>query len=167
VTKRPRVIATRLAGPDHAVHTLSGGGGSSYRRKPCATCPWRVDMVGEFPAEAFHHSAATGYDASLIAPEQLADAMHVFACHSSGTAKPATCAGYILRSSDAIGWRMNVISGKFDPRKVTDGGHALHENYRAMAVANSVAADDPVLDGCPVANEGWQATNVRLKRGSR
>jgi hypothetical protein len=31
---------------------------------------------------------------------------------------------------------------------VEDGGHELHESYRAMAIANGVAADDPVLAAC-------------------
>jgi hypothetical protein len=85
----------------------------------------------------------------MISIEQFDIATHGFACHSSGTEKPATCAGYILRSPDAIGWRLAVAFGKFDPSKVSDGGHELHENYRAMAEANGVASDDPVLDGCP------------------
>ena len=31
---------------------------------------------------------------------------------------------------------------------VTDGGHELHKDYRAMAVANGVAQNDPVLAAC-------------------
>ena len=32
--------------------------------------------------------------------------------------------------------------------RLVDGGHELHENYRAMAIANGVAPDDPVLGAC-------------------
>ena len=31
---------------------------------------------------------------------------------------------------------------------VGDGGHALHANYRAMAVANGVPPGDPALAKC-------------------
>ena len=63
--------------------------GHLYRRNPCAKCPWRVEAVGEFPAEAFKHSASTAYDMSD----------RVFGCHDSGTSKPATCAGFQLRGA--------------------------------------------------------------------
>ena len=62
--------------------------------------------------------------------------------------RPAICAGYILRSEHAIGWRLGVIKGRFDPRKVSDGGHHLFANYRAMAIANGVAEDDPIIAPC-------------------
>lgn len=31
---------------------------------------------------------------------------------------------------------------------VHDGGHELHKNYRAMAIANGVSADDAALAAC-------------------
>lgn len=123
-------------GEDHQVVTVTGGS-CGYRRQPCAKCPWRVDAVGEFPADAFRHSARTAYD---MAQEQ-------FSCHDSGTSKPATCAGFLLRGADHnLSVRMQLIKGK--TYEVQDGGHALHENYRAMAIANGVPADDPVLAPC-------------------
>lgn len=134
---KPRVLATRAAGPDHQVVTVAGKGGG-YRRQPCATCPWRVDAVGEFPAEAFRHSANTAYDM----------AQHTFACHSSGTKKPAVCAGFLLRgSTHNLSVRLGLMSGRFR-RDVTDGGHELHDSYRAMAEANGVSPDDPILAPC-------------------
>jgi hypothetical protein len=39
------------------------------------------------------------------------------------------------------------MSGKYK-NDVTDGGHVLHANYRAMAIANGVKADDPALSYC-------------------
>nr|WP_245598012.1 DUF6283 family protein [Ottowia thiooxydans] len=64
--------------------------GSAYRRQPCCNCPWRLDAVGEFPAEAFKQSAHTAYDLSVLA----------FACHQSGSSRPAACAGFLLRGAD-------------------------------------------------------------------
>ena len=57
-----RITDIRPAGDDHQVVTVTSDTPHGYRRKPCSTCPWRVDAVGEFPAEAFRHSANTAYD---------------------------------------------------------------------------------------------------------
>jgi hypothetical protein len=127
----------RPAGPDHQVVTVEGGNGS-YRRQPCSDCPWRVDAVGEFPAAAFGHSANTAYDMST----------HTFACHQSGTRRPATCAGFLLRGAEhnlAVRIkRMNAGIGD----DVNDGGHQLHATYRAMAIANGVDPNAEVLRPC-------------------
>jgi hypothetical protein len=57
------------------------------------------------------------------------------------------CAGFLLRGADHnLSVRLGTISGKYGA--VEDGGHELHENYRAMAIANGVDADDPVLAPC-------------------
>ena len=131
-----RVLRTRRAGENHQVVTVAGGSGL-YRRKPCSDCPWRVDATGQFPAEAFRHSAATAYDM----------ATHTFACHQSGSQKPATCAGFLLRGADHnLSVRMGRRGGKY--RDVVDGGHTLHGSYRAMAIANGVDPNDPVLAPC-------------------
>lgn len=123
-------------GEDHQVVTVEGGKGT-YRREPCANCPWRKDAVGEFPAEAFRHSARTAYD--------MADS--AFGCHESGSEKPATCAGFIMRgSAHNLVARLKFFKGEW--LDVKDGGHELHENYRAMAVANGVDPADPVLARC-------------------
>lgn len=132
-----RITETRPAGENHQVVT-SEGGRSTYRRKPCSDCPWRCDAVGEFPAEAFRHSARTAYDMST----------HLFSCHQSGIEKPAVCAGFLLRGGDHnLQVRLGRMQGRFED-DVTDGGVLLHDNYRAMAVANGVDADDPVLAPC-------------------
>jgi len=94
--------------------------------------------VGEFPAEAFRHSASTAYDMSD----------HTFACHQSGKEKPATCAGFLLRgATHNLAVRLGYMRGRFQG-DVTDGGHELHESYRAMAIANGVDPEDPVLAPC-------------------
>ncbi|MDO5946744.1 DUF6283 family protein [Burkholderia cepacia] len=135
--KQAEITQVRAAGPDHQVVTVEGGKGT-YRREPCLKCPWRVDAVGEFPAEAFRHSASTAYDM----------AQNTFACHDSGARKPALCAGFLLRGSHHnMSVRLKMIQGeRFDD--VHDGGNELHANYRAMAVANGVLQDDPVLAAC-------------------
>lgn len=137
VKSRPTITNIRPADANNQVVTVEGGRGS-YRRKPCAKCPWRVDAVGEFPAEAFRHSASTAYD---MAP-------NTFACHEAGTKRPAICAGFLLRGADHnMAVRLGYITGRLKG-DVNDAGHELHENYRAMAIANGVPADDLALLAC-------------------
>ena len=121
---------------EHQVVTVLVSG-SAYRRQPCSNCPWRLDAVGEFLAEAFKQSAHTAYDMSE----------HAFACHQSGASRPAACAGFLLRGADHnLVVRLKRMRGEcLDMR---DGGHPLHDSYRAMAIANGVAPDDPVLMPC-------------------
>jgi hypothetical protein len=133
-----RITRTRVADANNVVHTVKGGA-RSYRREPCPGCPWRVDNTGAFPAAAFRISASTAYDG----------AFNMFACHESGPGKPATCAGFLLRNADNnIGARLAISAGRIDLRQVHDGGHELHESYRAMAEANGVDPADPVLAPC-------------------
>jgi hypothetical protein len=95
--------------------------------------------LGEFPAEAFRLTASTAYDG--------ADRM--FACHQSPPERATTCAGYLLRGADhSIAARVAILAGRIDLDQVDDGGHELYESYQAMAVANGVAVEDPVLELC-------------------
>lgn len=136
--KKPTITQVRPADENNQVLTVVGGKGL-YRREPCAGCPWRVDNTGAFPAEAFCHSAETAYDMSE----------HTFACHESGAEKPAMCAGFLLRGSQHnLSVRLRLLSGKIKPDDVSDGGHVLHKNYRAMAVANGVDPEEPRLKPC-------------------
>ncbi|MBZ9751788.1 DUF6283 family protein [Deinococcus sp. HMF7604] len=131
------VTNIRPAGPDHQVVEVHGRARHPHRPSPCRTCPWRVDATGEFPAEAFRHSAPTAYDMSD----------RVFACHVAGAARPRPCAGFLLRGADHnLAARLMHLRGDVGP--LSDGGHALHDSYRAMAVANGVDPDDPVLVPC-------------------
>jgi hypothetical protein len=135
--KRAHVIAVNSAGPNHQVVTVESGNGK-YHHTVCAECPWRLDQTGKFPPEAFRRSADTAYDQS----------MHQFACHRSGSAKPATCAGFLLRgATHNIGFRLAVITGKIDPDDLRETV-PLHPSYRAMAEANGVPPDDPALERC-------------------
>jgi hypothetical protein len=136
--KRAEVVDVRPVDENHRVLSIQGGG-DEYRRKPCGGCPWRVDQTGEFPAGAFVQSARTAYDMST----------HKFSCHESGAEKPATCAGFLLRGADHnFGVRMKCAAGKIDYRQISDGGHELHDSYRAMAEANGVDPADPALTPC-------------------
>jgi hypothetical protein len=132
------ITGRRLAGEDHQVVSVEGGTGQ-YRRTPCGGCPWRVDQTGEFPAEAFLHSAETAYDMST----------RMFGCHESGADRPKTCAGFLLRGADHnLAVRLAASSGRLDPEAVRDGGHELHRDYRTMAVANGCEPSDPILHPC-------------------
>ena len=129
----------RHAGENHQVVTVTSETPTGYRRQPCSNCPWRVDAVGQFPAEAFRHSASTAYDM----------AGNEFACHQSGQEKPATCAGFLLRGArHNLATRMKASRGRIDFDSISDGGLELFDSYRDMAEANGVSPDDPVLRRC-------------------
>lgn len=131
-----RITDTRVADANNVVHTIHGGG-KGYCKTPCEQCPWRVDQTGSFPAEAFRLSALTAYDM----------AQNVFACHMAGAENPKTCAGFLLRGGDDnLAVRMGRAGGRY--MDVEDGGHELHESYRAMSVANGVDPSDPILRDC-------------------
>lgn len=144
---KPHIRDTRLADENHAVHTVEGGR-ELYRREPCETCPWRKDAVGEFPAEAFRLAACTGTDAAnALAMTDLDGALRSFACHSSGTRKPAICAGYVLHGDASLGWRIAYSRKRFDPEECSSDVE-LFDSYYEMAVANGVPQDDPAIALC-------------------
>lgn len=131
------VERVRPAGEGHQVVTVMGGG-PQYRRQPCSDCPWKLDSNGIFPAQAFRHSAETAHDMSE----------HTFGCHQSGQARPAACAGFLLRGADNnLSVRLGFMTGRYK-NNVSDGGHDLHANYREMAIANGVDSNDPILAPC-------------------
>jgi hypothetical protein len=138
---KTRITRRRMAGRRHAVistHT-TGRAQAAYRREPCDECPWRVDQVGAFPAEAFRISAPTAYDA----------AMTTFGCHMSKHSAPATCAGALLSEGAVhnLSVRLGMANRGLDLAAV-HSDVPLFPNYRLMAIANGVAADDPVLAPC-------------------
>ncbi|MCD9046794.1 DUF6283 family protein [Luteimonas sp. MHLX1A] len=137
VQSRGRITRVRPAGTDHQVITVEGGR-QGYCKKPCADCPWRKDAVGQFPSEAFRHSAPTAYDMSD----------RVFACHTAGAERTKACAGFLLSgATHNLAVRLMHMRGELD-RGVTAGGHELFASYREMAIANGVDPDDPVLAPC-------------------
>lgn len=72
---------------------------------------------------------------------------HTFGCHQSGSKKPATCAGFLLRGADHnLAVRLARMRGEM---VISDEPQIdLHENYKEMAVANGVDEDDPALSHC-------------------
>lgn len=116
-----------------------------FRTEPCGPetgtspmpCPWRMDApVGQFPPSVFRHSARTAYE--------LSDRR--FGCHGSpGPQQVFTCAGFLLRGAQH---NLSVRSGGPDEDLISDGGHELYPSYRAMAIANGVAPEDPALAPC-------------------
>jgi hypothetical protein len=75
-------------------------------------------------------------------------AQSTFGCHESGAEKPATCAGFLLRGA-AHNFKVRTgarIEGLYND--VHADGADLHDSYRAMAEANGVDPDDPVLAPC-------------------
>lgn len=134
--KPGKIIATHPVDDDTQVVTIKGGAG--YRVVPCLPCPWRVDQTGAFPAEAFRASAYTAYDMST----------HEFACHVAGADKPTTCAGFLLNGAEHnLATRMKASKGELDWKSIRTAVE-LHPSYRAMAIANGVDPDDPVLAPC-------------------
>lgn len=112
---------------------------TAHCRQPCAECPWRVDQPRRFKPARFRALASTAHDM----------ATSLFTCHKSPEDKPLVCAGFLLRgSAHNLAVRLALIGRELDPAAVSDGGHALHADYRAMAVANGVRPSDPALRGC-------------------
>lgn len=111
---------------------------TTSQKKPCAECPWRTDQpVGRFSAERYRALAATATDM----------AARVFTCHKSADDVPVVCAGAVLKMHHNMTLRLMYSHREIDPNAVSDGGHALFDDYRAMAEANGVEPDDPVLRG--------------------
>lgn len=112
---------------------------TAHRRQPCAACPWRLDQPRRFKPGRFRALAGTAHDMSS----------RLFTCHKSPEDKPALCAGFLLRGANHnMAVRLMLIRSTLDLSAVSDGGHALHENYRAMAMANGVRAENAALRGC-------------------
>lgn len=133
-----KITETKPVDDHHQVVLVEGMG--SHRREPCGGCPWRIDQTGAFPAGAFRISADTCFDGAL----------KLFACHESGLRRPATCAGFlIVNSAHNVIARMRGISGG----RGCSSPVPLHPSYKAMAIANGVAPDDPAIALCRADNE--------------
>lgn len=109
------------------------------QKRPCANCPWRTDVLpGEFTPERYRKLAASAYDLSPV----------IFACHKSPTGGEVACAGFLERGADHnIAVRLAYAFGRLELIDRSGGLH-LHDDYRAMAIANGVAPDDPALEPC-------------------
>lgn len=111
----------------------------AHCKSPCDQCPWRKDRIGQFKPARYRALVNTAYDM----------ASEIFTCHKSGEDSPVICAGFLLNgAAHNLAIRMMAIRGQIDWGSVSDGGHKLHADYRAMAVANGVKRSDPVLREC-------------------
>ncbi|MGS2645888.1 DUF6283 family protein [Streptosporangium sp. G12] len=135
MTSKPKVVNVHDGGDGVWGVTSIEYKNGSHQTHPCPTCPWRRDApTGAFPPEVFRHSAQTAYDL----------ATSKFGCHTSGSDRPKTCAGFLLRgASDNLAIRIS--------RTDFSGVHStvdLYDDYRDMATANGVDPDDPALRPC-------------------
>lgn len=144
------VKSIKQAGPYHQVVTVSSNTAKPARSKPCATCPWRMDAVGIFPAEAFRHSAPSGYDV----PELLLGGHPpmTFSCHTSGSDHTRICAGFLLSEAADHNLALRLRQEPIGPVSNPDGLE-LFKDYFEMATANGVAHDDPTITPCVRANK--------------
>lgn len=107
--------------------------------RPCAECPWRVDVEpGKFPPSRYQALTTTAEDMSRS----------LFACHKSEPGAEIVCAGFLERGADHnLSARLAYIGHALE-FKDRSGGFELHEDYRAMAIANGVDPADPRLKRC-------------------
>lgn len=138
-TTAGRVVAQRPADDVWGVTTVVYDGPPVGQPRPCGgdePCPWRRDArPGQFPAEAFQHSAATSQPGSK----------RRFGCHSSSLEQPRMCAGWLLRGAQHNAAVQRVLADGTVPRPELPAGVELYDSYAEMAVANGVAPDDPAL----------------------
>lgn len=75
-------------------------------------------------------------------------ALKALACLASGVEKSAICAGFLIsQGAHNMGVRMAVMSGALELGRLRSPVE-LYPSYRAMAIANGVDPDDPVLRRC-------------------
>lgn len=108
-------------------------------KKPCAECPWRLDVdTNAFDMDRFVALAHTAYDMDR----------HVFTCHKSSLDHPVVCAGFLSRGADHnLTIRLAYAFGEL-LKTDRSGNMALYDSYRAMAIANGVDPEDPALAPC-------------------
>ena len=106
-----------------------------FQAKPCAECPWRLDVApGQFPPERFTAAAGCAHDM----------AASLFACHKSTEGADVVCAGFLIQGAMH---NLSVRMMRLEPGAVTSD-HPLHRSYRAMAIAHGVPPDHPALADC-------------------
>lgn len=103
-------------------------------RRPCESCPWRVDAPREYwDPQHFVDIWRNCQD----------DGLHVMLCHKSNALPEAErgsvpCQGWIrVMERDAIGVRILLMNGKITFEEIEDrGGPKLFPTFTAMMKAN-------------------------------
>lgn len=114
-------------------------------KRPCGDCPWRRDApVGHFPPAAFQRLAASAYDMDRM----------LFQCHDTTPERPLVCAGFLERgAAHNLTVRLAYMTDDLDPVERLSGMD-LYDDYREMAIANGVDAEDPTLAPCRSGHRG-------------
>lgn len=134
--KTAQVVRTRPAGPDHQVVTIEGAewvSSPALQRLPLAEgCRGRIS-TGSFRALG-QHRIRHGAKHLCVPPVWCSKAGHL--------------RRILLRGADHnLSVRLGYLKGVID-HDVKDGGLALHDGYREMAIANGVDPDHPALKQC-------------------
>lgn len=111
-------------------------------RRPCTTCPWRVDT----PTEHWHPDHFES-----IYKNCQGDAFHVMLCHhATKSPEPAkiVCQGWArVLGFDAIGVRLAAIKGTVTAAEVNDTeGPELYPTFEAMMKANRIPLPEFPVD---------------------
>lgn len=111
-------------------------------RKPCPTCPWRIDKdardIPNFDLELAERLERTCHH-ELGAP--------VFACHQSREGEEFPCAGWLaVYGIDSIAVRMMVIAGRVLAEALRPGADwpELHESFADVIRKLRASARDTV-----------------------
>lgn len=102
-------------------------------KKPCASCPWRVDQdasnIPNFSLEKAEGLSACCPDHRDMGPDFGAP---VFSCHQSKDGEEFPCARWLATvGSRHPSMRMAVMSGRIPAEAMSpqDGWPKLHDNY--------------------------------------
>lgn len=104
-------------------------------RRPCASCPWRVDQDAS-TIPNFRLDLAEGLAATC--PSEVGELMPgqpMFACHQSRPGAEVVCAGWLaVEGWHHMGARLMAMTGEypaeaFHPGAARDGWPELHERY--------------------------------------
>lgn len=102
-------------------------------RRPCQSCPWRVDSSGADVIPNFSLDLAEGLVNTSGSPgDDRPVGSPMFACHQSRPDEEIVCAGW-LKSVGVyhLGVRVAPMAGHFDPETVRpdDSWPELHESF--------------------------------------
>lgn len=104
-------------------------------RRPCRSCPWRVDQhahaIPNFSLELAERLEATcpsgGYGVDMMAPQ--------FACHQSNEGEEIVCAGWLaVAGGRHPAVRLAVATGRLSPDALSPGDDwpELHESFNDL-----------------------------------